>query len=85
MTSNEKGLAFATIATSANYFVVYNGKIYYSDHDGGDDRVWGENLELFFQRALSDPAQFLSDAGCYTRYSDGRTDRQFIPESFVHD
>jgi len=80
-----EGLAFASIAASANFFVVHEGTVYYSDHDGGDDRVWGENLELFFERALSDPARFLSDAGCYTRYFDGSTDRQFIPESFMHD
>ena len=81
----QEGFAFACIADSDNYFVVYKGKVYYSEHDGGDDRVWGENLELFFKRALSDPALFLFDAGCCTRYSDGQTDRQFIPEVFVHD
>lgn len=81
----QEGLAFASIAASANFFVIYMGKVYYSDHDGGDDHIWGENLELFFKGALTDPARFLFDVGCYTRYSDGRTDRQFIPESFVHD
>lgn len=40
---------------------------------------------LFFRKAFSDPARFLFDAGCCTRYLDGRTDRQFIPESFIHD
>ena len=80
-----EGLAFASIAASATFFVISKGRVYYSDHDGGDDRIWGDNLELFFKGALSDPARFLFDAGCYTRYSDGRTERQFIPESFVHD
>jgi len=80
-----EGVAFATIAASGNYFVVHGGRVFYSDHDGGDDAVWGESLERFFVRALSDPARFLHDAGCYTRYSDGKTDSQFIPESFAHD
>jgi hypothetical protein len=79
------GVAFATIFQSGNYFVCYRGRIYYSDHDGGDDGVWGEDLESFFARALSDPPKFLLDVGCYTRYSDGATDRQFIPEEFLHD
>jgi hypothetical protein len=62
-----EGVPFATIATSGNYFVVHKGKVYYSDHDGGDDSVWGKDLEAFFTRALRDPATFLNDAGCYTR------------------
>jgi len=80
-----EGIAFATIAHSGNYFAAHNGKIYYDDHDGGDDSVWGEDLESFFERALLEPAKFLYDAGCYTRYSDGKSDRQFIPEEFLHD
>jgi hypothetical protein len=80
-----EGIAFATIAHSGNYFAVYDGKIYYGDHDGGDDSVWGDDLEKFLERALRDPAKFLYDAGCYTRYSDGKTKIQFIPEEFLHD
>jgi hypothetical protein len=80
-----EGVAFATIFQSGNYFLCHKGKVYYSDHDGGDDAAWGEDLESFFTRALSDPPKFLLDAGCYTRYSDGTTDRQFIPEEFLHD
>lgn len=65
------GFAFATIAASGNHFVIHDGKVHYSDHDGGDDAVWGWDLEEFFRRALADPARFLEDAGCYTRYADG--------------
>ena len=80
-----EGVPFATIVASGNYFVIHKGKVYYSDHDGGDDSVWGTDLEGFFRRALRDPPRFLYDAGCYTRYSDGKTDTQFIPETFIHD
>jgi hypothetical protein len=83
--SQREGVAFATTQASGNYFVVHKGTVYYSDHDGGDDAVWGRNLDAFFTRALADPARFLNDAGCYTRYVDGKTDRQFIPETFLHD
>jgi hypothetical protein len=80
-----RGIAFATIANSGNYFAAHDGKIYYDDHDGGDDTVWGNDLESFFERAVREPAKFLYDAGCYTRYFDGKTDRQFLPEEFLHD
>lgn len=79
------GLAFASIASSGNYFVVHGGQVFYSDHDGGDDAVWGDSVKDFFRRALADPPKFLCDAGCYTRYSDGKSAAQFIPESFSHD
>lgn len=80
-----EGVPFATIFESGNYFICHHGKVYYSDHDGGDDSVWGASLEAFFARALADPPKFLLDVGCYTRYSDGKSERQFIPERFVHD
>jgi hypothetical protein len=78
------GFAFATIHQSGNYFVAYQGRIYYSDHDDAPAEPWSANLTAFFERALGDPVRFLEDAGCYTRYSDGRTDKQFIPISFEH-
>jgi hypothetical protein len=79
------GFAFATVAGSGNYFILHEGRVYYSDHDGGDDEPWADDLESFFVRALSDPVRFLDDAGCHTRYSDGETDAQYIPEHFEHD
>jgi hypothetical protein len=79
------GVPFATIFASGNYFACHQGKVYYSDHDGGDDALWGASLEAFFERALVDPAKFPYDAGCYTRYFDGESDRQFIPEKLLHD
>ena len=77
------GFAFATIEGSGNYFVAHDGRVYYSDHDGGDDDCWGD-LDAFVARVVSDPVRFLSEAGGYTRYSDGRSNEQFIPYSFVH-
>lgn len=79
-----EGFAFATIASSGNYFVLHRGRVYYSDHDGGDDSVWGTSLQSFFERALSDPARFLDQAGCYTRYSDGEATDDLFPETFTH-
>lgn len=78
------GFAFATIERSGNYFVLFKECIFYSDHDGGDDTPWAESLEAFFARALGDPVRLLSDAGSYTRYSDGLTDKQYIPVRFEY-
>jgi hypothetical protein len=78
------GVAFATIYESGNYFASHDGKVYYSDHDGDDATPWS-SLEAFFEGALLDPPKFLLDVGCYTRFSDGKTDLQFIPEEFLHD
>ncbi len=78
------GFAFATVLHSGNYFVAYRGSIYYSDHDDASGSPWAVSLEDFFERALRDPVRFLDDAGCYTRYSDGQSDKQYIPISFEH-
>lgn len=79
----KEGFAFAQIFQSGNYFVVHKGKVFYSDHDGGDDTKWGSSVAEFFRIALTDPAKFLLDAGCYTRYYDGKTETQYIPEKLL--
>ena len=81
----KRGFAFATIAGSGEYFVLYEGRVYFSSHDGGDEEPFAVDLESFFVRALSDPARFLDETGCHVRYSDGTTDAQYIPERFAHD
>jgi hypothetical protein len=52
-----------------NYFVWWEGKVYYSNHDGGDDDPFGDSLSEFLDRIAANPAQFLYDAGCYTCYT----------------
>ncbi len=78
-----EGFAFGEICHSGNYFVMYGGYVYYSSHDSADDEQWGYGLDVFFDRALSDPTRFLWEVGCYTRYSDGKTDVQYIPNKFL--
>lgn len=65
--------------------VVHQTRVFYSNHNGGDDSIWGENIPDLIVRALRDPVDFLLHAGCYTRYFDGESDDQFIPEEFLHD
>ena len=78
----KEGIAFGEISFSGNYFVFNNGKIYYSDHDGGDDEPLANSFYEFLTLIVTDPAKFLYDLGCYTRYDDGKTDIQWIPKSY---
>jgi hypothetical protein len=76
------GVAFGEPVFSGNLFFLFEGGVYYSDHDGGDDTPLASSFEGFLERIVNDPPKFLFDLGCYARYSDGRTDRQWIPEQY---
>jgi hypothetical protein len=83
------GIAFATVRHSGNYFVIpvegpSSGKVFYADHDGWYETHFAENFDDFVNRITSDPAKLLSEElGCYTRYSDGKSSIQWIPEQFT--
>jgi hypothetical protein len=84
------GIAFCEIPQSANYFVIqptgkHAGKIYYADHDDFNPDPIAESYEAFLDSILANPADFLYRHGCYTRYSDGKTDIQWIPKEYVAD
>ena len=81
----KQGVAFGEICHSGNYFILFEGKVYYDDHDGGDDTVIGETFNNFLSKIANDPADFLYELGCYTRYSDEKTDGQYIPKEFIAD
>jgi hypothetical protein len=85
-----QGIAFCEIPQSGNYFVIqptgqHAGKIYYADHDDFNPDPIAESFEAFLDSILADPADFLYRHGCYTRYSDGKTDIQWIPKEYVAD
>lgn len=77
------GVAFGTIPNSGNYFILYEGKVYYSNHDDMNDSPVTESFNEFLLQIATDPADFLYKMGCYTRYSDGKTDSQWIPKEFA--
>jgi len=79
------GVAFGDISHSGNYFVFFDGKVFYDDHDGGDDTPVGETFNEFLSKIVTNPADFLYEMGCYTRYSDGKTNGQYIPKRFIAD
>ena len=84
----KKGIPFGEIPHSANFFVAGvgedEGKIYYADHDDFKESPIAENLDELLDRIRTDPAAFLYQRGCYTRYSDG-SDTQWIPKEYVSD
>lgn len=79
----QHGLVFGEPAFSGNHFFLYEGVVYYSDHDGGDNTPLAASFSGFLDRIVDDPAKFLFDLGCYARYSDDRTDTQWIPERYL--
>ena len=85
----KRGFAFGEICHSSNYFIVHPpgptaGQIYYLSHDGWDlyDAPVAEDLHEFLDLIVTDPAAFLNDMGCYTRYSDGHSDVQWVPKVY---
>ena len=81
----KSGFAFGEISHSGNYFILFEGKVFYDDHDGGDDTTAGETFNDFLSKIVTNPADFLNEMGCYTRYSDGKTNGQYIPKVLVAD
>jgi hypothetical protein len=80
-----EGIVIGEPPHSGNVLMLYEGRVHYSDHDGGDDTPLAETFGAFLQRIAADPPQFLLDLGCYARYSDGRSDTQWIPVQYLHD
>ncbi len=81
----ESGIAFAEVPHSGNYFVLAlegknAGKILYSDHDGLEYEPYADTFFAFLKKYLAAPEKEMYRLGCYTRYSDGKTNIQWIPE-----
>jgi hypothetical protein len=85
------GVAIATVPQSGNHFVVpiegpNAGKIFYADHDGWYESAFAQSFEDMLIRLSKNPVRLLNEEfGCYTRYSDGKTDIQWIPEEYFPD
>ena len=85
------GIAFATVPQSGNYFVLpiegpSAGKIFYANHDGWYESAFADDFDGFLAHVVQDPVKLLAEeVGCYTRYSDGKTDTQWIPEEYYPD
>ncbi len=84
-----KGIAIGTVPESGNYFVLpidgpNAGKIFYADHDGWYESAFADDFDAFLKHVTEEPVRLLAEqVGCYTRYSDGETDLQWIPEEYL--
>lgn len=85
------GIAIAEVPHSGNYFVMpvagpAAGKIFYADHDGWYESAFANNFQKFLAHVTRKPVSLLNEEfGCYTRFSDGKTDKQWIPEEYFPD
>lgn len=79
------GFAFGEISHSGNYFVLYQNKVYYADHDDFDEEPIANSFFEFLEKTIHNPADFLYELGCYTRYSDGKSGKQWIPKEYFID
>src|SRR5579864_5276594 len=83
-------VVFGQIPHSGNYFAVSSegqslGQIYYLDHDDYREDPIATSLVAFLDAITANPATFLYERGCYTRYSDGKTNKQWIPQQYIPD
>ena len=83
-----QGIVFGEIPRSGNYFLLppsgeHGGQVFYDDHDGFHEEPIAGSFEGFLDSIIADPADFLYRLGCFARYSDGKTDIQWIPKEFV--
>lgn len=77
-------VVFGEVPQSGNYFVVplsgqNKGKIIYQDHDGLEPEEYASSFSEFLQKFLTSPVEQIDHLGCYTRYSDNKTERQWMP------
>jgi hypothetical protein len=86
------GIVIGQIPRSGNYLLLgltgkYRGGVFYASHE--DSYSLGKPLARSFTALLdliaADPAKFLRDVGCYTRYSNGKTDTQWSPNELITD
>lgn len=78
------------IPQSGNYFLMplvgeSRGKVYLFDHDGYVFIERGGNFEEFVDSLARVDAEHLDEIGGHTRYSDGKTEYQWMPNQYLHD
>jgi len=79
------GIAFGEISQSGNYFVFFEGRIYYADHDEWEEIILGNDFFEFLNHIIKDPSKFMYDRGCYSRFEDGKTKIQWIPKVYSNE
>ncbi len=85
-----RGIVFGEIPQSANYFLIQSagdnaGQVFYCDHDDFKTEPMASSFSDLLSMIVKDPSGFLYQCGCFTRYSDWKTDIQWIPRQYVSD
>jgi hypothetical protein len=87
----KSAIAIGQVPHSGNYFAMPVeglgvGKVFYVDHDDWSEEPFANSFDEFVDRITTSPAKLLAeDLGCYARYSDGKTEIQWIPEEYFPD
>ena len=87
----KSAIAIGQVPHSGNYFAMPVegpgvGKVFYVDHDDWREEPFAETFDELVDQIASSPAKLLSEVlGCYARYSDGKTNIQWIPGEFISD
>ena len=84
------GIVFGEIPHSSNYLVMQTvgadaGKVFYSEHEEHETDVLAISFDELLGKIIESPAEFLDRIGDFARYSDGKTDIQWIPKRYVAD
>jgi hypothetical protein len=61
------------------------GQVFFCDHDDFKTEPVAASFEDFLEIIVSDPPGFLYQCGCFTRYSDGNSEIQWIPKEYIPD
>lgn len=82
-------IAIAEAPHSANYFILaledeVRGNIYYFDHEVLEPELFATGFNEFLARLVyCDAPRLLMHLGAFARYSDGRTDEQWLPAAYL--
>jgi hypothetical protein len=77
------GTAFGENSYSLKSFVWFDGKVFYDNHDNLTETPIAASFSAFLSLIARDPAAFLDQCGLTTRYSDSKTDVEWIPKVFT--
>ncbi len=83
-------VVFGEIPMSGNYLLMpmsgeLTGQVFEFEHDGFEFIRRGENFDEFLSWVSTVDDKLLQDIGGHTRYSDGETETQWMPEKYEFD
>lgn len=85
----ESAVVFGEIPGSGNYYLMplkgdESGKVYEFEHDGFEFIKIGNNFQEFLDYICTVTDGLIDNIGSHTRYSDGVTDIQWLPQRYIY-